>query len=86
MPSEPQASEAVRAWVRSKARSPAPELIRDTTPLFEERYLTSLHVPDLLLLLERLRGEPIDATKLRPGDFHDIATIVRRFCSPEAGG
>jgi hypothetical protein len=76
MHSEPR--DAVRAWVRTKARDP--EGIEDTTPLFEERHLMSLHVPELLLLLERLRGAPIDPTGLRPGDFHDIDTIVGRFC------
>src|ERR1700727_2756669 len=54
--------------------------LTDSTPLFEERRLRSLHLPELLLLLERLRGEPIDVDDLRPGDFRDIDTLVSRFC------
>jgi len=38
-----------------------------------------VHLPELLLLLERLRGEPIDVEDLRPGDFRDIDTLVLRF-------
>lgn len=81
MVSEQEAREAIRAWAISRAKSQAPEQIDETTPLFAERHLTSLHVPELLLLLERLRGEPIDPQGLGPGDFRDIATIVRRFCA-----
>src|ERR1700722_8530144 len=54
--------------------------LTDSTPLFEERRLRSLHLPELLLLLERLRGEPIDVGEPRPGDFRDIDTLVSRFC------
>lgn len=86
MVSEHEAKDAIRSWVRSRAKTPAPEQIDDTTPLFAERHLTSLHVPELLLLLERLRGEPIDPEDLGPGDFRDIDTIVRRFCAPRSGG
>lgn len=82
MLSEQEARDQLRSWVMRKAKSQAPEQIDDATPLFADRHLTSLHVPELLLLLERLRGEPIDPEGLRPGDFRDIDTIVRRFCAP----
>lgn len=80
--SEQKSREALRAWVASKAKSGDARQIDDTTRLFADRHLTSLHVPELLLLIERLRGEPVDATVLGPGDFQDINTIVRRFCTP----
>lgn len=78
--SEQETRELVLAWVRRKSRTGAPEGITVGTPLFEERHLTSLHVPELLLLLEQLRGAPIDAARLRAGDFRDVGTIVDRFC------
>ncbi len=82
---EAQIRQTLRSWVLSKAKSPdggAPDhgALTDTTPLFEERRLRSLHLPELLLLLERLRGEPIDVDDLRSGDFRDIDTLVSRFC------
>jgi hypothetical protein len=73
---------ALRAWVRAKTGADG---LTDLTPLFEGRRLRSVHVPELLLLLERLRGAPIDVEGLRPGDFRDIDTLVRRFASPGAG-
>jgi hypothetical protein len=53
--------------------------ITDRTALFEQRHLRSVHLPELLLLLERLRGAPIDVESLSAGDFRDIDTIVTRF-------
>jgi len=92
---ETQVRETLRSWVLSKAKNGADGTadhgapdhgapnhgeLTDSSPLFEERRLRSLHLPELLLLLERLRGEPIDVDDLRPGDFRDIDTLVRRFC------
>jgi hypothetical protein len=71
--------DALREWVASKARDLPPTGLTDDLPLLEGRYLTSLHVPELILLLERLRGQAIDVEQLRPGDFRDIATIAARF-------
>lgn len=82
MVSEQEAKDAIRSWVISRAKSPAPDQIDETTPLFAQRHLSSLHVPELMLLLERLRGKPIDPEGLGPGDFRNIETIVRRFCVP----
>jgi hypothetical protein len=69
----------LREWVRGKARDLPPEGLTDDTPLLEGRHLTSLHIPELLLLVERLRQEPVDIDRLQPGDFHSIATIAARF-------
>jgi hypothetical protein len=41
-----------------------------------------VNLPELLLLLEQLRGAPIDVEDLDPGDFRDIDTLVRRFADP----
>jgi hypothetical protein len=69
----------VRAWVISKARDLPPEGLTDDLALLAGRHLTSLHLPELILLLERLRKRPIDVEQLRGGDFQDIATINARF-------
>jgi len=66
----------LRSWVHAKAGNPG---LTDDTPLFAERHLRSVQLPELLLLLERLRGARIDVEQLQPGDFHSIATIARRF-------
>jgi len=84
MRSERDFRTTLRAWVRAKAADCGGPAIGDRTALFEDRYLTSVHLPELLLLLERLRGAPIDLDSLRPGDFRDIDTMVRLFAGTEA--
>lgn len=75
---------ALRSWVAQKARDVPAGGLTDDLPLLAGRHLTSLHIPELLLLLERLRGRPIDADRLQPGDFRDIQTIAARFLAPDA--
>jgi hypothetical protein len=79
MRSEQEVRAALRAWVRHKAKGLD---VTDRTPLFEQRVLRSVHVPELLLLLERLRGTPIDVERLRPGDLHSIDVMLDRFGAP----
>ena len=79
-PAGPVAPRAeLRAWVAAKARDLPPQGLTDDLPLLAGRHLTSLHIPELILLLERLRGEPIDVECLQAGDFRDVATIADRF-------
>lgn len=69
----------LRSWVTSKARGLPAEGLTDDLPLLEGRHLTSLHIPQLILLLERLRKAPVDVEELNAGDFRDIATIGAKF-------
>jgi hypothetical protein len=75
MRSESEFRRELRAWISAKAGTP----VTDATQIFAERTLRSVHVPELLLLMERLRGAPIDVEELRPADFRDIDTLVARF-------
>jgi hypothetical protein len=83
MRSEREIREALRSWVLDKAKNLDGSVLTDKTPLFEERYLRSLHLPELLLFIERLAGVPIEVDDLRPGDFRDIDTLVLRFCAAQ---
>lgn len=74
-PADQEFRAELRAWVRAKAGVD----VTDQTQIFAERTLRSVHLPELLLLMERLRGAPIDVDNLRPGDFRDIDTMVARF-------
>lgn len=70
----------LRSFVLDKAKAPLrPEDLTDQTPLLTDGWLRSVHLPELLLLIERLRGAPIDVEDLKPGDFRDIDTLVTRF-------
>jgi hypothetical protein len=83
MRSDEEVRYRLRAWVLSKAPDLSAADLTDRTPLFEERHLRSVHLPELLLFLERLRAAPIDVEDLRPGDFRDIRTMADRFGGAE---
>jgi hypothetical protein len=70
----------LRSFVLGKAKAALrPEDLTDKTPLLADGWLRSVHLPELLLMMERVRGAPIDVEDLRPGDFRDIDTIATRF-------
>lgn len=71
--------EALIAWVRARNPDIGGEAVTETTPLVEQRLLTSLQLAEFLLFLEERRGRAIDVTQLEPGAFADVRTIVRRF-------
>lgn len=76
MHSDAEIRTALRDFVQRRAKDFP---LTDGTALFEQRVLRSVHLPELILLLERLRGAPIDVERLRPRDFQSIDVIVQRF-------
>ncbi|MCW2879720.1 MAG: hypothetical protein JWQ95_3820 [Sphaerisporangium sp.] len=80
MRSSQEIREELRTWILAKAKRLEPETLTGTTALFEERHLRSVHLPELLLLIERLTGAPVDVENLQAGDFRDLDTIMLRFC------
>lgn len=79
LPSEDDARQALRHWVRDHSPVPPGEDFDDATPLIASGHLTSLQVTDLLLFVEEMRDEPLDPDSLRPGVFRDIDTIYATF-------
>lgn len=82
--SEAEVRAVLRTWVRAHAGVEVPETLDDHTPLIPNRYLTSLQIAELLLFVEELRGESLDAGSLRPGAFRDIDTIYATFLRVDA--
>jgi hypothetical protein len=82
MRSEQEIRAALRSWILTKASYLDGDTLTDTTPLFADRHLQSRHLPELLLVLEKVRGAPIDVAILWPSDFRDIDTLIRRFAVP----
>ncbi|RZU54521.1 hypothetical protein EV385_6472 [Krasilnikovia cinnamomea] len=75
---------ALREWVAVRNPDLDPATLTDQTPLISTRLVTSLHVVELLLLIEELRAAPVDPRSLAPGAFTDIDTIVRAFFGQDA--
>jgi hypothetical protein len=70
----------IREHLRTFAQRHAGEAtITDDTPLFTLGILRSIHLLEMIILLERLRGAPIDVEQMRMGDFDSIDIIMARF-------
>jgi hypothetical protein len=67
---------ALRAFVLARNPGLEPAALRDDTPLLAERLVTSLHLVDMLLLLEELRRSPVDVRRMTPACFRSIDAIV----------
>ncbi len=71
-------------WVLQLNPAADPSTVTTKTPLLSERLISSLQIAELLLILETLRGEPVDIGKLQPGAFRDIETIIQTFLADDA--
>lgn len=69
---------ALERWVRERDRRPAFPLT-ERTELFRERRLTSLDLPELLLLLEELTESTLSIEDVTPEHFVSLRTIEARF-------
>jgi len=70
---------ALRRWIVANGNGLTDETLTDTTPLFANHHLSSLHMPELILTLERLRGRRIDLSKLKAPDLRDVQVLCARF-------
>ena len=70
---------ALREWILGAGdRVSAADLAEDT-PLFTTGILKSIHVVELILLVEELLDEPLDLGLVEVGSFGSIASISRAF-------
>jgi hypothetical protein len=69
----------LRHWIHTASKKAELPPIADDTAIIEQRIITSLQVMDLLLYIEQLTNEPLDAGDLKPGSLKDINTIYKNF-------
>jgi hypothetical protein len=82
MRTEIEARAALRTWVLGRAKDLDDETFTDSTALFEGRHLRSVHLPELLLVLERLRGAPIEVEQVSPENFSTIDAMMNLVSEP----
>jgi hypothetical protein len=75
-----QARAELRAWIvaTSGGKVRLAEL-RDDTPILEQRIISSLHVAELIVFVESLRGGPVDLTRLDGKSLRDIDSVCATF-------
>lgn len=76
---EAEIRQALRDWIIRTSGKIKPEELEDATPIIERRIISSVHVLDLILFLEKLSGAAIDVGKLKVGVFRNIDTIYQNF-------
>ena len=78
-----QARAELRAWIVATSGRIRPEELRDDTPLLEQRIISSLHVAELILFVESLRGGPVDLSRLNGKSLRDIDSVCATFLVDE---
>ena len=76
---------SLREWVLMHSTNATNTPLTDSTPLIRQRWLNSLQVMDLLLFIETLREQPLDAGMLKRGSFDSIDAIVEHFFANKPG-
>lgn len=77
--------QSIRSWVEATSDSLGPGQLADDQPIFGHGGLTSLHVMDLLLLIEALSGQEIDVEQLEIGALRSLDAIIENFFSEAEG-
>lgn len=79
MTEEAKIKEQLKSWILSKNSLLKDEDIDDQTPLMEQKVLNSLQIVELVLYLGKLKGSPVDMSKLQVGSFSSIDKIYDTF-------
>ena len=80
-----EASRTLRGWIVRRSATDVAGMLRSDTPLFEHGILSSFDVVELILLIEELRGAPVDPERIVPESLRDVRSICRAFFAPEEG-
>jgi hypothetical protein len=83
MKTEAEIRSVLRQWVLETS-SAEESALTDRTPIFAAGLLRSVHILDLILLIEEISGGDIDVERLGPASFKDIDTIYDIFFAAEA--
>ena len=74
--------ESLRGWILSRAGAQTGRLA-DDAPILAEGLLSSLDVVELVLFVESLRGEEVDADAIEPEALASIDALYATFFGDE---
>lgn len=74
----------IRDWILEQNPKVDAAVLADSTPLLEQKILSSIQIMDLILFLEHLQGRPLDIDQVQPENFYSLDTIYSAFFA-EAG-
>ncbi len=79
MKTEQEIKEVLRQWVLTKSKKVTDSELKFDTHLLETRILSSLHVMELILEVEKMKGTRFNLKNIKPGVFNSIDTIYSSF-------
>ena len=74
-----QVKQELKQWIATTNGSIQPDQLTDDLAILEQRIIKSVHVMDLILLLEHLRGKPVAVDQIQPGAFASVSAIMAAF-------
>lgn len=75
---EAEVKAALSEWILKKASGKVAAISEDTL-LLEQKILSSLHIMDLVLYIEKISGRKTSLAALKPESFKTLATIYKAF-------
>lgn len=78
--SESEVRRQLRDWIVDRAKE-KPDALSDDTPIMANGILSSLDVVELILFIERIRGDEVDTDALEPESIRDVNAIYQTFFS-----
>lgn len=81
---EQQVKNEIRQWIARKNGKIDAAAIQDDTLILEQRIVSSLHVMELVLFLEKLRRRPLVLEELQPSAFRSIDSLYATFFTEAA--
>ncbi len=76
--SETEIRRQLRDWIVDRAKE-KPDEMKDDTPILERGILSSLDVVELILFIERIKGDEVDMEKIQPEAIRDVDAIYQAF-------
>jgi acyl carrier protein len=75
---EAEIRQKLRDWIVDRAKE-KPDEMADDTPILERGILSSLDVVELILFIERIKGDEVDMEKIQPETIRDVDSIYQAF-------
>lgn len=79
MKTEQEIKESLRTWIAKKNPKIKKEDLTDETLLMESRIISSLHIMELILEIEKLKGSKFNIKNIKPGVFQSVNSIYMAF-------
>ncbi len=79
MKTEQEVKTLLKQWVLKKSAKISESDLNYQTQLLEGRIISSLHIMELILEVEKIKGSKFNLKNIKPGAFNSIDSIYSSF-------